>query len=53
MKKTVAQTLKDHAELITLVTPQDIEECGDHIIVIRLYEKKCENFDEVRQDLGL
>ena len=53
MKKTVEKTIKDNAELIAVIDPVSLERVGDECIVIRLFKGTCENFDEVKKELGL
>ena len=53
MKKTVEAVIKQNVNLITYTTPQDIKVNGEEIIVIRIFSKDTENFDEVKKELGL
>ena len=53
MKKTVEEVVKKNASIITYGVPQDIAEKGEAVIVIRIFAKDTENFDEVKKELGL
>lgn len=53
MKKSVSETLKEHAELIEVINDEDIKKVGNECIVIRIFKKQVPNFDEIKDDLGL